>query len=158
MLFPWYPKKRQSSFSKTDISTFYNYNKCNNYEKYENYFARYNSSSNDNIDIILDKNAIELKELRSCTPEKYQEENEYSNTKDESEISENSNDILEKEIAYRMKSIVLKEIPMNDTNVFSNSIDITDTIMDNDDCIESNVSFKFQQPGSTLSVKLYPQN
>lgn len=178
-LLPWYlKKKRQTSFSNTDIKQFYNYNKCSNYEKYENYFSRNKSTADQYNDILLDKNAIELKELQThanTTSEKHTTEiNSPENSSGKNECIGNK---VEEEIAQAMNGIILDEVnnPTNPNN--SPSKDMTNNVlegdveefsnttilspssnMDTDQFIENNVTFEFQQDNTypVVSTNVYP--
>jgi len=179
ILFPWYlKKKRQSSFSNTDIKSFYNFNKCNNYEKYENYFSRDKEPVDPYIDIALDKNAIELKELHTTITDNDIINNSPSKnlTQESSEKSECTNDIVEKEIAQAMNGIALKDVISSNYHHTNNVIhvleeegdveDISNTMvpslnMDTDQYIENNVTFEFQQDKTFPVVSptnVYPPN
>ncbi|ORY09794.1 hypothetical protein LY90DRAFT_708960 [Neocallimastix californiae] len=155
---PWYLKKRQTSFSNTDIKTFYNYNKCSDYEKYENYFSKIHhlTKTDENSDISLDRTAIELKELHFNSFNSNDDNQDYHNTnsnlsQQQSELEE-TEQIVEMEIAKGIDGIALNEVKTNTDNkinVLSGS-----TVLDNNNSspndinknnyIENNVTFEFQ--------------
>eukprot|EP00833_Pecoramyces_ruminatium_P009726 jgi/Orpsp1_1/1183758/evm.model.c7180000086624.1 len=128
LLLPRYLMKRQSTFSKNEIKTFYNYNKCSDYWKYENYFARTHhlTEKEDIIDISLDKTAIELKELNfNNNNNNLDEQNE--NTFLTQQTEDSTDLIVEKEIAQKIDGIVLNEVQHN----IDNSTNLSHTIIDN---------------------------
>ncbi|OUM62247.1 hypothetical protein PIROE2DRAFT_62008 [Piromyces sp. E2] len=163
LLLPWYIKKRQNTFTKNDLSTFYNYNKCSNYDKYENYYSR-NQPTKDHItDISLDKTAIELKELHSRNVMNMTEDND-SPQQEKSECSEKTENIVENEIANAMNGIALKDVTINH-NHYDDNNNLGPSMM-SDNIIESNVTFEFH-PEPTYPVvsdndnnsnNVYPQD
>ncbi|KAG4098529.1 hypothetical protein H8356DRAFT_1671366 [Neocallimastix lanati (nom. inval.)] len=122
-LLPWYLKRRrQISFSEKDIKTFYNYNKCSDYEKYENYFSNIHpltkkNKKRENVDISLDKTAIELKELHFDNFKGNNNDQNYQQQQ-QSELKDTTDHIIEKEIAFKINGIVLNEVQTNTDNVF----------------------------------------
>jgi len=175
-LLPWYlKKKRQTSFSNTDIKQFYNYNKCSNYEKYENYFSRNKSTADQYNDILLDKNAIELKELQAhVTTPSEKNTTEINPAEASSGKSEGVDNKVEEEIAQAMNGIILDEVNNTfsskdmtnnvlegDVEEFSNNTILSPSSnMNTDQFIENNVTFEFQQDNTypVVSTNVYPPN
>ncbi|ORX46450.1 hypothetical protein BCR36DRAFT_357124 [Piromyces finnis] len=180
---PWYMKKRQETYSKHELASFYNYNQCSNYEKYENYSSRYQPKKEDIIDISLDKTAIELKEFHSTTTNSSKNDfkltedtttmttTQQKNTEDYSESTEEKT--LENEIANELNGIALKDVVIHytSTNQFNNVLKESTDLNNNFESpsktsttptlIESNISFEFQ-PETTYPVisekNIYPQD
>ena len=153
-LLPWYMKKRQTTFTKNDLSTFYTYNKCSNYDKYENYYSR-NQPVKDNIaDISLDKTAIELKELH---PKIEMDVTEVYNTsqQEKSEFSENTDNTVENEIAHTMNGIALKKVTFNTNQIDdisrNNELGLGPSSSRSSDSFIENVTYEFQ-PESAYPV------